>query len=397
MIFAADAHGAANDFIVVGGVVLVMAVLARLAHRLGITAVPLYLVVGLVMGDGSPLAVELPEEFISLTAEIGVLMLLLTLGLEYSGDELRVGLRSGLVPGLVDAVLNFTPGLAMGLILGWEPTAAILLGGASWVSSSGVISKVLADLGRLGFRETPAILNLLVIEDLAMAIYLPVVAALVVGGSTTSTVRSVVIALVAVALALWSALRWGHHMSARLATTTNESILLAVFGLTLVVGGLAQRLQVSAAVGAFLVGLALSGAAQERASGLLEPLRDLFAALFFLFFAFQIPLEDVPGAVIPASILLVVSGMAKVLTGWVVAGRAGAATKGRLRAGTTLVARGEFSIVIAALGAGLADGTDLGTVAGTYVLLSAVVGPLAAKHADRLARWAPVTRPRLAP
>ena len=60
-------------------------------------------------------------------------------------------------------------------------------------------------------------------------------------------------------------------------------------------------------------------------------------------------------------------------------------------------ARGEFSIVIAALGAGLADGTDLGTVAGTYVLLSAVVGPLAAKHADRLARWAPVTRPRLAP
>jgi CPA2 family monovalent cation:H+ antiporter-2 len=390
VILGAVGHDLANDFVSVGLVALVLSALARLAHHLGITAVPLYLLAGLALGEGGPLSLELPEDLISFAAEIGVLLLLLMLGLEYTSDELKVGLRTGLVPGAVDAGLNFTPGFVAGLLLsGWELPAAILLGGVTWISSSGVISKVLTDLGRLGYRETPSVLNLLVIEDLAMAVYLPVVAALVVGGSAASTVTSVVVALAAVAVVLWGAMRWGHHVSDRLARGNDEAILLAVFGLTLLVGGLAQRLQISAAVGAFVVGLALSGTAQERASGLIEPLRDLFAALFFLFFAFQIPTEDLPAALLPAAALLVVSGLAKVATGWVVAGRAGAATRGRLRAGTVLVARGEFSIVIASLGVGLADGSDLGTLAAAYVLLSAIVGPLAAKHADRFAAWVP--------
>ena len=389
MILGAVGHDLANDFVSVGLVALVLSALARLAHHLGITAVPLYLLAGLALGEGGPLSLSLPEDLISFAAEIGVLLLLLMLGLEYTSDELKVGLRTGLVPGAVDAGLNFTPGFVAGLLLGWELPAAILLGGVTWISSSGVISKVLTDLGRLGYRETPSVLNLLVIEDLAMAGYLPVVAALVVGGSAASTVTSVVVALAAVVVVLWGAMRWGHHVSDRLARGNDEAILLAVFGLTLLVGGLAQRLQISAAVGAFVVGLALSGTAQERGSGLIEPLRDLFAALFFLFFAFQIPTEDLPAALLPAAALLVVSGLAKVATGWVVAGRAGAATRGRLRAGTVLVARGEFSIVIASLGVGLADGSDLGTLAAAYVLLSAIVGPLAAKHADRFAAWVP--------
>jgi CPA2 family monovalent cation:H+ antiporter-2 len=389
VIVAAVAEDVANDFISVGVVALVLSALARLAHHLGISAVPLYLLAGLALGEGSPLALDLPEELISFAAEIGVLLLLLMLGLEYTSDELKAGLRTGLVPGAVDAGLNFTPGFVAGLLLGWELPAAILLGGVTWISSSGVISKVLSDLGRLGYRETPSVLNLLVIEDLAMAVYLPVVAALVVGGSAASTVTSVAVALAAVGAVLWGAMRWGHHVSERLARGNDEAILLAVFGLTLLVGGLAQRLQVSAAVGAFVVGLALSGTAQERASGLVEPLRDLFAALFFLFFAFQIPTGDLPAALLPAALLLVVSGLAKVATGWVVAGRAGAAPPGRLRAGTALVARGEFSIVIASLGVGLADGSSLGVLAAAYVLLSAIVGPLAAKHADRLVRFVP--------
>jgi CPA2 family monovalent cation:H+ antiporter-2 len=159
-----------------------------------------------------------------------------------------------------------------------------------------------------------------------------------------------------------------------------------VFGLTLLVGGLAQKLQISAAIGAFLVGLALSGPVQERASALLEPLRDLFAAIFFLFFAFQINPEDLPGAMVPAVILFVVTAVGKLVTGWVVAKRTGASAPGRIRAGTALIARGEFSIVIASLGVTLVNGAELGSIAAAYVLLTAIGGPLATKHADRLGR-----------
>lgn len=385
-LIAAEGAQLATAFVEIGLIVLGLAILARLASRLGITAVPFFLVAGLGLGNGGVADLSVSKEFVSLGSEIGVLLLLLALGLAYTSDELRAGLRSGAVPGIVDAALNFTPGFIVGLLLGWAVPAAVLLGGVTWVSSSGVISKVLTDLDRLGNRETPSILNLLVIEDLSMAVYLPVIAAVIAGGSTASTLLTVAIAVVAVLTVLWIALSWGHLISARLGPWNNESLLLAVFGLTLLIGGLAQKLQISAAIGAFLVGLALSGPVQERASLLIEPLRDLFAAIFFLFFAFQIDPAGLPGAMIPAVVLFVVTAAGKVLTGWIVAKRAGASEPGRLRAGAALIARGEFSIVIASLGITLVDGAALGSIAAAYVLLTAIGGPLAAKHADSLSR-----------
>jgi len=383
-LLAAAGSEAALAFLEVGLVALGLALLAHLAGRLGMTAVPLYLLAGLAFGEGGLAELDVSTEFIELAAEIGVLLLLFTLGLEYNEAELTEGLRRGSRPGIVDMTLNAMPGLALGLVLGWDPLAAVLLGGVTWISSSGVVSKVLADLGRLANRETPAVLNLLVIEDLAMAIYLPVVAALIVGGSVTGTLTSVGIALAAVTLILLAALRYGTNLSRLLGGTSDESLLLAVFGITLLVAGAAQSLEVSGAIGAFLVGLALSGEVAARANRLIAPLRDLFAATFFVFFSFQIDPRDLLDTLGPALILAVVTMATKVVTGWYAAGRVGVGDRGRLRAGTVLIARGEFSIVIAALGAELADGAELGALAAGYVLVTAVVGPLAARFSDQI-------------
>jgi CPA2 family monovalent cation:H+ antiporter-2 len=384
MLFAAGTEEAALAFVEIGALVLGLALLSRVAGRFGLSAIPLYLIAGLAMGEGGIVQLDVSREFFEITAEIGVLLLLFALGLEYTDNELRAGLRTGLAPGVVDMLLNALPGVALGLLLGWDPIAAILLGGVTWISSSGVVSKVLSDLGRLGFRETPAVLNILVIEDLAMAVYLPVVAALIVGGSLTSTVTSVLIALAAVTVILLAVLRYGRRMSGLVDAGSDEAFLLTVFGITLLVAGIAQQLEVSGAIGAFLVGLALSGKAEQRASRLLSPLRDLFAATFFLFFSFQIDPADLIDAAGPAVLLFIVTALTKVATGWYAAGRAGAAPRGRLRAGTVLIARGEFSIVIAALGAGLLDGPELGALAAGYVLLSAMVGPIVSKFSDRI-------------
>jgi CPA2 family monovalent cation:H+ antiporter-2 len=310
-------------------------------------------------------------------------LLLLTLGLEYSASELRDGLRTSAADGVVDAIANFLPGFGAGLVLGWDVPAAVLLGGVTWVSSSGIIAKVLADLDRMGNRETPTILNLLVIEDLAMAVFLPVASALAIGKSFGATAATIAVALTTVVVILVLALRLGGRLSDLLHRSGDESLLLAVFGLTLVVGGLAQRLDVSAAVGAFLVGLALSGPVQQRAATLIAPLRDLFAGIFFVFFSFQIDPADLVDTILPALLLAVVAIATKVGTGWLAAKRAGIGPAGRLRTGTTLAARGEFSIVVASLGATLADGDQLGAVAAGFVLLTALFGPLAARFAGR--------------
>jgi len=392
-LLAAVSGDTADAFIQIGAVVVLLAVLARVAGRLGITAIPLYLVAGLALGEGGAPHLDAGEDFLSLSGDIGVLLLLFALGLEYTAEELRHGLRTGTGSGVVDAVANFVPGFVAGLVLGWDTTTAVLLGGVTWVSSSGVVAKVLADLHRLANRETPSVLNVLVIEDLAMAVYLPIAAALIAGQTALDTAVTVGVALAAVGVILALALGSGARLSALLAPGGDESLLLAVFGLTLLVGGLAEQLQVSSAIGAFLVGLALSGRVQHRATILVEPLRNLFAPIFFLYFAFGISPRSLVDVAVPALALAVVSGATKLVSGWVAAAKAGIGPRGRVRAGTVLIARGEFSIVIAALGIGTVDGAELGAFVAAYVLITAIAGPLAAKYADQLPIPARLTRP----
>ena len=384
-LIAATSSDVALAFIEIGAIAIGLSFLALAAGRVGVSAVPLYLIAGLAFGEGGIIDVTVAEGFVATTAEIGVLLLLLSMGLEYSTDELRSGMRSGALPGIVDAIANAGPGVAVGYILGWSTPAAILLGGITWVSSSGIVSKVLSDLGRMGNRETPAVLNLLVFEDLAMAVYLPVAAALVVGGSPSDTAATVAIALVAVAVIIGLGLRFGDTLSRSLSIGSDETLLLAVFGLTLVVAGLAQQLQVSAAIGAFLVGLALSGEVQHRAAELIGPLRDLSAAVFFVFFSFRINPADLVPVLVPAVILAAVTSATKCGTGWYAASRLGVGQRGKWRAATVLIARGEFAIVVAALGASLVEGPEIAALGAAYVLITDVVGPVATKFADRLA------------
>ncbi|MBW3575484.1 MAG: cation:proton antiporter, partial [Actinobacteria bacterium] len=306
-----------------------------------------------------------------------------------TADELGANLRVGVPAGVVDLVANAVPGAAVALALGWDVTAAVLLAGITYISSSGVISKVLDDLDRLGNRETPSVLSILVMEDLAMAVYLPVVAVLLAGGSALAGLLSVAVSLVAVAVILFVALRHGSSISRALLSRSDEALLLGVLGLTLVVAGVAAQLQVSAAVGAFLVGIAVGGSTQERATLLVRPLRDLFAAAFFFFFGLQINPADLFPALGVAIGLAVLSGLTKVLTGWWAAARMGAARPGRLRAGTALIARGEFSIVIAGLGVAAGVEPGLGPLAAAYVLILAITGPLVTRWSDQLAAVLP--------
>ena len=120
-VLAATTGNTPLAFIELGVAAIGLAILARIADRIGIPPIPLYLLAGLAIGNGGFVTFDVSADFISRAADIGVLLLLLTLGLEYTGEELRAGLRSGAVVGLADAALNFVPGFVCGLLLGWEP------------------------------------------------------------------------------------------------------------------------------------------------------------------------------------------------------------------------------------------------------------------------------------
>ncbi len=364
----------ASLLIELGSAIVGLALLARLANRWGFSAIPLYLIAGLAFGNGGLLPLGLSQGFIHVGAEIGVLLLLFLLGLESTDEQMRKNLRTGAAAGAVDLLFNLLPGVAAGFLLGWSPLAAVLLGGVTWISSSGIVAKVLAEQHRLENPETPVVLTVLVLEDLAMAVYLPLMAALLLGGDAASVARAVAIALAAVGVVLWVALRYGQAISARVAHESDEVLLLTTFGAVLLVAGLAQQMQVSAAIGAFLVGVAISGPIAKRSYRLVAPLRDLFAATFFFFFGLQIAPASLPPVAVPAILLGAVTAVTKVAAGWWAARRAGVVARGRWRAGLVLVARGEFSIVIAGLGTAVEPA--LGPLSAAYVLLMAVIGPL---------------------
>jgi len=369
----------------VGALLLALGLLSRLASRIGISPIPLYLVAGLAFGHGGAIPLSASEGFFEIGGEIGVILLLVMLGLEYTATELVDSLGRSRAAGIFDVALNALPGAAFALLLGWGPIAAVALAGITWVSSSGVIAKVLRDLGRLGNRETPTILSVLVIEDLAMAFYLPILSTLLVGASLFAGALSLTIAVLVVVCILYLALRHGKLISRLFAAHHNESLLLGVLGLTLLIAGFAQQVNVSAAVGAFLVGIALSGQVAHSAERLLSPLRDLFAAMFFVFFGLSTDPAAIVPVLVPAAILAVVTISTKVLTGYLAARRAGIGVPGRWRAGFVLTARGEFSIVIAGLAVSAGIEPQLAPLATAYVLMTVVAGPVLARLPE--ANW----------
>lgn len=363
----------------VGALLLGMSLLGRLALLLGISPIPFYLLLGLAFGEGGFVPLAASEEFLQTASEIGVILLLALLGLEYTASELFDNLKSARTAGLVDAALNALPGAALALLLGWGPIAAVALAGVTWVSSSGVVAKLLRDLGRLSNRETPSILAVLVIEDLAMAFYLPVLSAIVVGVSLLQGVVSVATAVVVVSLILFIALRHGHIVSRLFPADDFEPLLLGVLGLTMLVAGLAAEVNVSAAVGAFLVGIALSGRVATNASQVLTPLRDLFAATFFLFFGLTTDSSELVLMLPAALALAAVTILTKLVTGAYAARRAGVGTLGQWRAGLTLIPRGEFSIVIAGIAVGAGVNPALAPLATAYVLITIIAGTFLAR------------------
>jgi CPA2 family monovalent cation:H+ antiporter-2 len=373
-----------------GALLFGVSLLARLAGRLGMSPIPLILLGGLAFGEGGLLPITQGGEFIETGAEIGVILLLLMLGLEYGADELLGSLKKSRAAGLLDMLLNATPGALLALVLGWGPVAAVALAGITWVSSSGVTAKLLHDLGRLSNRETPVILSVLVIEDLAMAFYLPILTALLVRMDLGVGTVSVLVALAAVFVILFVALRHGAIVSRLVASRNAEVLLLSVLGLTILVAGVAAQVNASAAVGAFLVGIAISGPVAERAGRLLSPLRDLFAAVFFLFFGLSTDPRALVSMLLPAAILAVVTMGTKVLTGYIAARRAGIGEPGRWRAGFALTPRGEFSIVIAGVAvASPGIPGSLAALATGYVLITIIVGPILARVPDSrsFSRW----------
>jgi CPA2 family monovalent cation:H+ antiporter-2 len=359
----------------IGALLLGLGVIAFIAARLNFSVVPFYLVVGLAVGQGGFGLVSLSSDFLAIGAQIGAILLLLLLGLEYSATDLAKAFKDRKSAGIFDIAANFIPGALLAFAFGWGPLAAIVVGGIAYVSSSGIASELLRETGWRKSELSKRVVAILVFEDLALAPYLPLLSSLVLGLSAAAGLVSVSLALIVTGLVLIISYRGNTKWSRILNPDVPSGLLLTVFGSALLAAGVADLAGFSGAVAAFLVGLLLTGEVANTVRGRLGSLRDLFAAIFFLFFGLATNFADLL-EVLPVVALFVAVGVAgKFAVGWWVAKDMGDKLSW-IRAGAFLTPRGEFSMVIAALAAPAVISVNLQALTLSYVTLTAVIGSI---------------------
>lgn len=359
----------------IGSVLVLLGVASFLASKFKFSSVPIFLGAGLFFGNGGIVELSLSDDFLNLGAQIGAILLLLLLGLEYSAGELVETVKERKSLGIMDVLINGVPGAIFGLVMGWGLVGALVLGGITYVSSSGIAAQLIKD-GRLnGLTSTKRAISVLVIEDLFLAVYLPILSALIASVALVTGLISISVALIIAGGALILAARGIHIPHAPIIMGDSATLLLTVFGAALLASGLATYIGFSGAVAAFLVGLILTGDVAIVARVRLAPLRDLFAAIFFLFFGLQTDPSDIPAVLVPAILLTFVGVMSKWLTAWW-AMKDVEEEHGVRRVASLLIPRGEFSIVIAGLAASTTFANELESLTITYVILTTVVASI---------------------
>ena len=380
--------GHADTLLAMGGAFLAAAFLARLGGRIGLPTIPLFMLAGILLGPHTPgfVLVEDAHDFEMLSA-LGLVLLLFYLGLEFHLDDLRTGGRRLLAAGGVYLLLNVGAGLGFGFVLGWGLREALVLAGVLGISSSAIVTKILIDLGRIGRPETRLILGVIVVEDIFLALYLAALQPIIAGAQGFAEIALQAGKAFGFLLLLAAAARYGTRLVGRLIETRdNELLVISFLGAAVLVAGVSEVLGVADAIGAFMVGLILAGTPSgPRIRELVHPLRDAFAAIFFFAFGLAIDPGDIASVAGPVAAAAVLTVVMNVAAGLCVARLYDYGAQPAAEIATTLVARGEFALILAAMAAGAGLDERLAPFIAGYVLVLAVLGPIVAARAHLLA------------
>ncbi len=387
----------------VGTALILVSVAALVARRFKFSIIPFLIILGMIVGPHAPTIgiIDLrfieSYEIIEFLGRIGVLFLLFYLGLEFSVGKLIKSGKSIIVSGTIYVLMNFVLGFTYGFISGLPILEVLIIAGMLSVSSTAIVAKVLVDLKRTANPETELILGIILFDDIFLAIYLSVMSGILLGGSKsiTGSIISILISILYMMLFFIIARKGNKFISKLLDIESDEAFIIVVFSLLLFVAGFSETIHVAEGIGALLLGLVLSETEQrERIEKLVIPFRDFFGAIFFFSFGLSIDPFSLGGALWLALGAVAVTIIGNFVSGMISGRNAGLSHKASSNIGLTIVARGEFSIIVANLGLAAGLMPILKPFTALYVLILAILGPLLAKESkaiygflDKIFKW----------
>jgi monovalent cation:H+ antiporter-2, CPA2 family len=382
----------ADELVALGAAFLAAGLLARVGRRIGLPTIPFFIAAGILTGPNTPglVLVEDPRD-LELFGAIGLVMLLFYLGLELSVEQLIGGGRALLFAGTAYIALNVLGGFLLGLALGWGLAEALVIAGATGISSSAIATKLVVELHRLANRETRLILGIIVVEDVFLALYLAALQPVLGGSEGPQEALLLFARAFGFLVILFCVARYAARWVGKLVGTSDDELLTVLFvGLALLVAGVAEELGISLAIGAFMVGLILGSTVfKPRIERLVLPIRDAFAAVFFFAFGLTIDPADIRSVAGPVVAAVGLSIVLNVLGGLVAARIYRFGRREAANIALTVLGRGEFSLVIVTLAVAAGLDRRLAPFVALYILALAVIGPLFAAESSLLAAWMP--------
>lgn len=379
----------------VGTALVLVAFGSIVANKLKFSIIPFLILLGMLVGPHAPeigiidLTFVESNDIIQFMGRIGVLFLLFYLGLEFSVGKLAKSGRNIVVGGSIYVIINFALGMVFGIVSGMPWLETLIIAGILSVSSSAIVAKVLVDLKRTANPETELILGIVLFDDIFLALFLTTMSGVLLA-SDASVMGIIISVLISVGymLLFFIIARKGHRVLNKLLNIKSDEIfIIVIFSSLFIVAGFSETIHVAEAIGALLLGLVFSETEhRDRIERLVVPFRDFFGAIFFFSFGLSIDpstLVDAIWLALGAAILTVIGNF---VAGMVSGRNAKLTHKASSSIGLTLMARGEFSIIVANLGITAGLSSILTPFTALYVLILAIIGPLMAKESKSIYR-----------
>lgn len=370
-------------------VMIVAGATTILFHRLRQPVLLGYILAGVLIGPHTPGVLVADPRTINDISNLGVVLLMFTLGLEFSVRKLREVGVGVLVVAVAEVGLMLWIGYGLGEAFGWQGRDALFLGGIMALSSTMVATRTLSESGLRALPFAKLVIGLLVAEDMLTIVMLTLLTAVAIGGSVEASSAFTLIGhlgLFVVAGMIIGLLVVPRLVDYVAGFGRNEMLLVSTLGLCFGASLLAAWMGFSVALGAFLVGAVVAEArSAEKVMHLIEPLRDMFAALFFVAIGLKIDPVMLTQYVLPALAIAAVVIVGKTVVCSVGMFAIGHDPRTAVRTGVSMAQIGEFSFVIATLGLSLGAVSDfIYPVAVAVSVLCMAVSPYLVRSADGL-------------
>ncbi len=374
-------------------VMIVAGLVTIFCHRFKQPVVLGYILAGIIIGPHTPpYALIKDEETIKTLSELGVILLMFSLGLEFSLGKLRRVGGAAFIAALLEILLMVWAGYELGRLFGWKTMDSLFLGAMLSISSTTIIIKALAELGKSKDKFADLIFAILIIEDVLAIVMIALLSGIAmtghlnladlggtIGKLTVFLAAALVVGLLAIPRLIAYVAKFKSH----------EMLLVTVLGLCFGFALLAVKLGYSVALGSFIIGAVIAEAREiHRVEMLVEPVRDMFSAIFFVAIGLLIDPRLLVNYWAPVLIIT-----AAVIGGKILACSFGAFIGGNdsrtsLRVGMSLAQIGEFSFIIASLGLSLKVTSDfLYPLAVAVSVLTTLTTPYLIRSTDRLVNW----------